>query len=295
MVRQNPEFLTSMIVATLGRSRELDGLLRSLAAQERTDFEVIVVDQNADERLEPILAAWADHLEIVRVRAESRGVCRARNAGAAHARGKWLLFPDDDCWYPADFLACLDRLRAVHPATFYGGRAVNAQGATIMGAFRTEPGPIGRDGIWTTLIEWMMVVRRDAFEAVGGFDEALGPGAGTPWGAYEAQDLALKLLGAGHDGYYDPRFTGHHPDERGDRTSPASIAKMRAYNGGMGYVMRKHGYGFPDYLPRLLRPLAGVAVYILSGRPNMAKRSWGIFSGRWSGWRNAPAPESSRA
>lgn len=294
MARQDSDILTSMIVATLSRSRELDDLLRSLAAQDRSDFEVIVVDQNTDDRLAPILAGWADQLQITRVRAESRGVCRARNVGAAHARGQWLLFPDDDCWYPDTLLHHLDKLRSEHPAAFYSGRAVNAQGHTIMGDFRSEPGAIDRDAIWTTLIEWMTVVRRDAFEAVGGFDEKLGPGAGTPWGAYEVQDLALKLLAAGFAGYYDPALTGHHPDERGDRASAAGIAKIRAYNVGMGYVMRKHGYGFPAYLPRLLRPLAGVAVYALTGRLAMARRSWGIFSGRWSGWAGAPVPESSR-
>lgn len=281
-----------MVVATLGRSRELKGLLRSLAAQERGDFEIIVVDQNADDRLAPILDAWTGRLQIVRVRAESRGVCSARNAGAAEARGQWLLFPDDDCWYPDSFLRQLDRLRAEHPAAFYSGRAVDAQGHTIMGDFKTLPGVIGRGDIWTTLIEWMMVVRRDAFEAVGGFDEQLGPGAGTPWGAYEAQDLALKLLTAGYGGYYDPGLAGHHPDERGGHISAAGIAKIRSYNLGMGYVMRKHGYGFLVYLPRLLRPLAGVAVYVLTGRLTMARRSWGIFSGRWSGWTSAPAPGS---
>ncbi|KRE24534.1 hypothetical protein ASE66_04715 [Bosea sp. Root483D1] len=269
-------------------------MLRSLAAQKRGDFEIIVVDQNIDDRLAPILDGWADRLRIKRVRAESRGVCRARNIGAAHARGQWLLFPDDDCWYPHDFLCRLDKLRSEHPVAFYSGRAVDAQGRTIMGAFESKPGPIGRDSVWTTLIEWMMVVRRDAFEAASGFDEALGPGAGTPWGAYEAQDLALGLLTAGYVGYYDPDLTGHHPDERSDRISAAGIAKIRTYNVGMGYVMRKHGYGFLVYLPRLLRPLAGVAVYTLSGRLEMARRSWGIFSGRWSGWRGAPTPESNR-
>ncbi len=294
MARQDSEILTSMVVATLNRAREMEVLLRSLAAQKRNDFEVIVVDQNSDDRLAPILDAWKDELEIVRVRAENRGLCRARNAGAAHARGQWILFPDDDCWYPDDFLAHLDRLKVEHSADFYSGRSVNADGKTIMGTFQNTAKPIGQDAIWTTLIEWVMIIRRSAFEEVGGFDGEIGLGAGTPWGAYEAQDLALKLMGAGYKGYYDPTLVGHHPDDRSDRTSPANIAKIRAYSVGMGYVMRRHGYSFFSYVPRLLRPLAGVAIYTLSGRPALAKRSWEIFSGRWSGWKSAPAPASGR-
>ena len=40
----------SLIVATLGREAELARCLGSLAAQTRRDFEVVIVDQNADDR-----------------------------------------------------------------------------------------------------------------------------------------------------------------------------------------------------------------------------------------------------
>jgi GT2 family glycosyltransferase len=42
----------SLVVATLGRTVQLDRLFESLARQDFTDFEVIVVDQNPDDRLE---------------------------------------------------------------------------------------------------------------------------------------------------------------------------------------------------------------------------------------------------
>ena len=288
MSRTVPEIQTSMVVATLGRSHELEGLFNSLVGQDRDDFEVIVVDQNDDDRLAPVLMAFAGKLEIIHLRTDKRGVCRARNLGAARARGRWLIFPDDDCWYPTDFLSRVDALRAAHPADFYCGRPTDTTGRTIMGDFATEPMPIERPTIWTTLIEWMLVVKKPAFDEAGGFDIAIGPGSGTPWGAYEIQDLALKLLATDRHGWYDPAFTGHHPEERGDQTTPAAVAKMRVYSSGLGYVMRKHGYRFVDYLPRLLRPLAGVAIYTFAGKPGMARRSWNIVAGRWFGWRAAP-------
>ncbi len=46
----------SLIVATLGRTDELIAFLESLVAQSERNFEVIVVDQNPDERLEPVIA-----------------------------------------------------------------------------------------------------------------------------------------------------------------------------------------------------------------------------------------------
>lgn len=287
MSRTVPEIQTSMVVATLGRSHELEVLFNSLVEQNRNDFEVIVVDQNGDDRLAPAMMAFADRLEIVHLRTDQRGVCRARNLGAAHARGHWLMFPDDDCWYPGDLLSRVDMLRTAYPADFYCGRPTDMTGRTIMGDFATEAKAIERSTIWTTLIEWMLVVKKSAFDGAGGFDIAIGPGSGTPWGAYEIQDLALKLIATDRRGWYDPTLTGHHPEDRGDQTAPAAIAKMRVYSTGLGYVMCKHGYRFADYLPRLLRPLAGVAIYTFTGKPGMARRSWNIAAGRWFGWRAA--------
>ncbi|KQZ15501.1 hypothetical protein ASD44_16635 [Mesorhizobium sp. Root554] len=290
MFPEGSEIVLSMVVATLGRSDELSPLLQSLCGQSRRDFEVIVVDQNPDDRLVPVLASKGAELNIVHLRTDRHGVCRARNLGAAHARGEWLLFPDDDCWYPDDFLGRLDAVRASHPADFYSGRAAAPDGRDIMGAFESSAMPITRANVWTTLIEWMLTVRKAAFTEAGGFDENIGPGAKTPWGAYEVQDLALNLLAHGRRGYYDPSLTGHHPEDLSDRTTATNIAKMRVYSGGLGYVMRRHGYALPAFLPSLLRPLAGVAVYTASGKPGMARRSWQIFLGRWTGWRDAPRP-----
>lgn len=289
MLPDDPVFLISMVVATLGRSSELDLLLASLAALGRRDFEVILVDQNADERLVPIVSQWQDRVHIQHVRTDRAGVCRARNLGASKATGTWLLFPDDDCWYPADLIQRFEAISQAAPADFYCGRAVNAEGETIMGRFELSPRPIERENIWTTLIEWMLFVRCSAFEKAGGFDDRIGPGSGTPWGAYEVQDLALNLLSTGARGHYDPALTGHHPDDRLQAATPDGARKMRIYGAGLGYVMRKHGYRFTDYLPHLLRPLAGIAVYTVTGRPALARRSREILAGRWSGWRTAPA------
>ena len=45
----------ALILATVGRTVELNRLFDTLAAQSYRDFEVIVVDQNRDDRLIPVL------------------------------------------------------------------------------------------------------------------------------------------------------------------------------------------------------------------------------------------------
>ncbi|MCY1312014.1 hypothetical protein D9M70_623930 [compost metagenome] len=97
------------------------------------------------------------------------------------------------------------------------------------------------------------------------------------------------MLAFGSEGHFDPALIGHHPEDTTDQTTAAMIRKMRVYSGGLGYVMRKHGYGFRQILPRLLRPIAGATLYALTGRGGMSRRSLQIFLGRWDGWRKAAA------
>ena len=45
----------SLIVPTAGRTTEVTELLTSIVAQNRNDVELIVVDQNDDDRIVPLL------------------------------------------------------------------------------------------------------------------------------------------------------------------------------------------------------------------------------------------------
>ncbi|WP_162242198.1 MULTISPECIES: glycosyltransferase family A protein [unclassified Rhizobium] len=284
----------SLVVATLGRVEEIERLLISLAAQQRRDIEVLFVDQNGDERLTPLLARFSDDLDIVHIRSPEKGVCRARNRGARQARGTWLMFPDDDCWYPADFFRSLDALMAAAPADIYSGRPTDMEGRTIMGRFASEAVTLTRDTVWDTLMEWIVVVRRRVFEAVGGFDVALGPGSGTIWGAHEIQDMVLKCLETGATGRYFPTLNAHHPEDHGDRRTFDNAQKMYRYGAGLGYVLRRHSFPMRRFLPELVRPLAGMILYGAQRDWAMARRSRHLFLGRLQGWRTAPRRQTNR-
>lgn len=72
-----PQF--SLVLATVGRTHEVERLLCSLDRQEGATFELIVVDQNTDERLAPLLEARKNRYPILHIRAERCGASRARN------------------------------------------------------------------------------------------------------------------------------------------------------------------------------------------------------------------------
>ena len=93
----------SLITSTVGRTAELQKLLASIDQQTCRSFELVVVDQNTDDRLVPILEKYQEKFRIVHARS-GRGVSRGRNVGVNYASGQILTFPDDDCWYPADLL-----------------------------------------------------------------------------------------------------------------------------------------------------------------------------------------------
>ncbi len=284
MSQDNSKSLISMIVSTLGRDVELTRLLESLAKQDDGHFELIIVDQNNDDRLTPIVTPFVEKFPITHLKTDLRGVDRGRNFGVNHAAGEWLFFPDDDSWYDADFLATLRGIMARENADIYSGRALNSNGDEIMVPFLQEDADISRANVWQVLIEWMILFRAETFRKSGGFDEDIGVGAGTIWGSGECQDLVLRCLKAGAKGVYRRAIVGYHPDQTLNLASPAEIQKMYAYSVGYGFIMRRHGYAWSDIAPSILRPLAGIVLHTLRGKTALAKRSRRILEGRLRGW-----------
>ena len=124
--RASPQ--VSLIVATVERVAHVDALLDSLSRQTWRDFDVVIVDQNDDDRLAPVVARHADLLDITRIRSP-RGLSKSRNAGLAVARGAIVAFPDDDCRYRPETLARVAEFFATQPeARGLTCRAVAAAG-----------------------------------------------------------------------------------------------------------------------------------------------------------------------
>jgi glycosyltransferase involved in cell wall biosynthesis len=272
----------SLIVATRGRTRELTELFDSLLAQGvgRDGLEVIVVDQNGDDRLAPVIAGHADRLTLVWRRSDIANACHARNLGLAEARGEVVAFPDDDCLYPPGVLDHVARALAGDPGlAVLTGPAASPAGGLGSGRWRQDAGPIDATNVWTSVIEFNLFLRREVALALGGFDDRLGPG--TPWGSAEGNDLVLRAIRAGHRAAYDPALRIIHPDKR-----LTDVARERAerYGRGLGFVLRRHAVPAPVWLSFLVRPLGGMALAAARGRLGDAAYYWGSFSGRLRGF-----------
>jgi glycosyltransferase involved in cell wall biosynthesis len=272
----------SLIVATAGRVEELDRLLASLAVQTYREFEVLVVDQNLDGRLLPVLERYEGSVAITHLRSE-RGLSRARNAGLRCARGDVIAFPDDDCWYPPDLLARVAEFFAGQPE--WDGLitgAVDAQGRPVL---REVPraGELLPRVLWRQTPSPTIFLRSRVVRQVGDFDETLGLGASSPWQSGEETDYLLRALQAGFRFWRDPSLAvGHTAWDR--VLDAAAVRKGYAYGLGMGRVMWKHRVPAWFVAAQILRPLGGAILAALSGRYDRASYRWAVCRGRLWGW-----------
>jgi glycosyltransferase involved in cell wall biosynthesis len=273
---------SSLIVPTVGRTTELERLLVSLSVQTYQDFELLVVDQNPDDRLVPILASHTNTFPVIHLRSD-KGQSRARNVGLRHAKGDIVAFPDDDCQYPPNLL---DRVVQffIHNPEVDGltGRSIDEDGKPSNGRFDITRGNIDKFNVWTRGISYSIFLRRGSVQALW-FDEDLGPGAGTKWGAGDETEYLLQLLKQGLLLYYDPTLVVFHPSpitEYGDR----AVHRAYTYGSGMGRVLRVHRYPLWFVSYQWVRPLAGLLLSFGQGRTAKARYHWAVFLGRLAGW-----------
>ena len=277
----------SLVMATRGRTTEVAAFMDSLLAQgeHASRSELIVVDQNPDDRLVPVLAPYKDRLSLVHLRSAVANANNARNLGLRSARGRIVGFPDDDCLYPPGLLDRAADAFARDPSLMVlTGPAASPEGGLGSGRWRAEGGPIDSQNVWTSVIEFNLWVHRRLALALGGFDEAMGPG--TPIGSAEGNDLVLRAVMAGHQARYEPELRVVHPDKR---LTEVAVSRARLYGRGLGFALRRHHASPATCLRFALRPFGGVAMSLLKGRPRDAAYYAMTLLGRAEGFARSDA------
>ena len=275
----------SLVLSTVNRVAELTRLMESLVNQDYKNFEIVVVDQNRDERIVPVLERYKSQLDIRRVHTPERyGISAGRNDGWRQASGETIVFPDDDCWYPYWFLRKGLELLDTTSVDLVSGRTVDETGRTINGRFASRAQFITRRSVWITQAEWTTFYRRELLELVDGFDEGLGIGGPSPWQAAEGPDLILRGLERGCVCYFDPSLYGFHREYDLDNPAEKMPRRGRMYGRGMGYVLRRHGYGIVSILHWALRPLVTAFISAIRGRFHRVNYCVSVSVGRAEGW-----------
>ncbi|MFZ0659260.1 MAG: glycosyltransferase family A protein [Candidatus Binataceae bacterium] len=275
----------SLVVATTGRTAELEQLLDSLARQTLREFELLVVDQNPDGRLVPILQVHQHDYSIRHLRSPL-GVSRARNAGLRECSGRIVGFPDDDCWYLPHTLERIAREFEARPdADGLTGPCIDGSGAILrhgpgFGGWLTKYNLFPRTHAFTAFF------RRERISRLGGFDETLGPGAGTPWGSAEDHEYMARALEAGLRIFYDPALGVCHPDAP-HSFDEREILKEREYSRGSGRFMRMHNYSRSYFGYRIARALGGAALGAIRADGAKVRYHLNGVLGKLEGWRSS--------
>lgn len=199
---------TSIIFRLKNEARHIGTVMRALAAQTYTDYEVVVVDSGSTDDTLDIVSAYP--ATIVRIPPEDFSYGYALNLGAQHAKGRFLVslsghsIPTDERWLERLVAACTPSWAA---ASFS----------------RLVPHPGGP--LRYRLIYWYLyppTVRRQfgqhAFHNASScfkaelwrrftFDEQLS--------ACEDQDWARKVIKLGYDIVYEPRSAIYHAHNEG--------------------------------------------------------------------------------
>lgn len=275
----------SLVMCTINRIDEPERFMRSLAAQQYKNFELIIVDQNTDRRLAPLVARYSDSFAITLLHS-SPGLSRARNVALPYATGDVVAFPDDDCWYPPDLLEGVAMCFEGHAE--WGGlsiRRADNEGSPMAARASVR---LSRFNLWGRVPSISLFLRRCWVERVGAFDEALGVGAGTPWGAGEDTDYMLRALAEGCWCQHEPGLRVFHAPPRREADT-FEAPRARAYARGLGRVLRKHRLPLWMVLVGCVLSVARAGRAIGCGRVLEARWHCEVLLGRISGWLARPS------
>jgi glycosyltransferase involved in cell wall biosynthesis/peptidoglycan/xylan/chitin deacetylase (PgdA/CDA1 family) len=203
----------SVVMATFNRRRILPRALASIFAQElpTREYEVIVVvDGSTDGTLE-YLRNLRPACALRIIEQSNRGLAVALNQGLEAARGRVILFTDDDIvLHPSNFRAHLDAHAAEDSLVVHGPVFVSDESADTLATEWIRNDVAKEIKRWEVGWTWPddanvdpnYSISRAALLACGGFDEEF------TW--RQNVELGLRLAKMGLTFRYEPKAVGHH-------------------------------------------------------------------------------------
>lgn len=249
--------LVSVVIPAFNRAGTIGDSLASVLAQTVCDIEVIVVDDGSTDGTAEALGAVEDPRVTLVVNTTNAGPAEARNIGARAARAPWIAFQDsDDAWLPWKLHRQLERIGSTAASTAepfiaaYCGLLILNRLHDRPTSKRTQPvylpnvsapvleGRLEQALLAASLISTQtLIVRRDVFEAVGGFDPAAV--------GLEDWELAIRVAQRGPIAFVDEPLVlqWFSPNSMTHETA------MRLH--ATQYIIDKHRAAFAGH-PRLL-------------------------------------------
>jgi GT2 family glycosyltransferase len=234
---EEPVSLVSVVIPAFNQGRFLRTAIDNALAQTHPELQVIVVDDGSTDDTPVVCAEYASDPRVVIVRQQNGGVGVARNEGARVARGVYLTFLDADDFFHPEKCAVQAALMDAEPDvafTYCDIVSVGEDGTPAADAYSVaESRHVLSGDILPSLVTGgyfpphAVMMRREVFDALGGFDPSLGGHADL--------DLWMRAAASGHAARFVDRrlacYRSHAGSMSRDRvhmaaTRTAALAKL---------------------------------------------------------------------
>jgi GT2 family glycosyltransferase len=193
-----PTINISLIVPVFNRPQEVEELLASLKLQQRTDFELILVEDGSSLTCADQVKKYQPFLNVAYFYKPNSGPGQSRNYGCARASGSYFVFLDSDCVVPIGYIdAVYHRLETDYVDAFGGPdmasdlfsplqKAINYSMTSFITTGGIRGGGEKMDKFFPR--SFNMGFSRTVFEQTGGFSQ-------MRFG--EDIDLSIRIMAAG--------------------------------------------------------------------------------------------------
>ena len=225
----------SLVLATLGRDLELVDFLKSLLSQTYKDFELIIIDQNKDGKIDDIVGLFNERFDVKHKKVDFVGNARARDYGISLATGSIIAFPDDDCIYDRTVLkkVVTEFKRRKNISILVAGSYDYSSGQFSIGVNSRKAGYFSRFRMMG--VEFTQFFDRNRLDGKQFYlDHDFG--IGSKYSGAEGFELLYRLLRAGSTAFYTPDIKIYHPDKDHYKLG---TGRMLMYSTGIGAYIRK--------------------------------------------------------
>jgi hypothetical protein len=125
--------------------------------------------------------------------------------------------------------------------------------------------------------EFTFFVRRNSLKNFR-YNEKLGVGANTLWGAEEGPDFLIRLIQSGCKIVFYPNLFVYHPNKI-SVIDAKTLERAASYARGRGCLFRIHKFPLAMILNGLFRPTVGCILYFLKFQPLRARYYFAIVKG----------------
>lgn len=223
----------SLILCTIERIEEVECFLDSLVSQtlDYKFFEVIVCDQNADNRLNRAIEQYSKILNLRHIKSKVKGLSVNRNVGMKYAQGCILAFPDDDCTYYSNTLEnVVEKFNDVHDGLLLGRIYDRVNQRDILKRWPRKKTRVNFYNFYNLTTSITIFSKNCEIP----FNEKFGVGA--QYSSNEDTLYVLENVLNNRDVYYVPDVEVWHPEQRNTKMK---IDRIASYGFGFGKLLRK--------------------------------------------------------